>query len=250
MVSEVLENNIYNIDCINGFKKIKNDSINLIITSPPYNVDIFYDSYKDNITHQEWLDFMKNVWITAYDKLKNDGRIIINIGDKNNGKTSVHSDLIQILKEIGYTQMTTIIWNKNHVNCRTAWGSFMSPSSPSFPSTFEYILVFCKNKSCKLEHKGEIDLTKEEFVNFAIGMWNFAPEKKLKVFNHPAMFPEELPYRCIKMFTYVNDLVCDPFNGSGTTTLVSHKLNRKYIGFDISEKYCQIALQRINEYKN
>ena len=171
------------------------------------------------------------------------GRVVINIGDGKNGAIPTHSDVIQFMCDIGYIPTTTLIWNKNQTSCRTACGSFISPSSPSFPRTFEFVLVFCKT-SMKLAEKGETDLTKDEFVENSKSIWNIAPDKNMKIYGHPAVFPEELVRRCIKMFSRKDSLVLDPFMGSGTVAVVCKKTKRHYIGFDISEEYCKTAEKR------
>jgi DNA modification methylase len=148
-----------------------------------------------------------------------------------------------------YIPFANIIWDKNGQSSnRCAWGSWMQPSSPSFPMTFEHILIFCK-ESLKLQHKGVTDITREEFITYTNSLWKMTPQTNMKKkYNHGAMFPEELPYRCIKMLSYVGDVVLDCFNGAGTTTFVANKLNRKYIGFELSEKYCATAQERIDKY--
>jgi DNA modification methylase len=114
----------------------------------------------------------------------------------------------------------------------------------SYP--FEFIEVFSKETLKHIGDKENIDITKEEFIEYVNGHWSIAPETRMKKFNHPAMFPEELVKRCIKLFSYKNDLVLDPFNGAGTTTFVANLLERRYIGIDISETYCEIAKERIS----
>ena len=142
--------------------------------------------------------------------------------------------------------MSVIIWNKNQASPRTAWGSFNSPSCPSFPTPFEYILVFAKDNK-KLQWKGETDLTKEEFIDWSLALWTFAPETRQKKIGHPAMFPEELPKRLIKMFSWKGALVVDPFMGSGTTAVACVNTNRNYIGFELDKHYCEIANERIRK---
>lgn len=245
-------NSIYNMDCLEGLNEI--NEIDLVVTSPPYNVNLgnnkynksSYDVYQDNMSHSEYLSWMKQVFSLIYLKLKSGGRVCINIGDSKNGSIPTHSDFIQMMKEIGYLSMACIIWNKNTMSARTTWGSYMSPSCPSFPTPFEYILVFAKD-SKKLQYRGETDLTKEEFIAWSLALWTFAPEKKQKQVGHPAMFPEELAKRCIKMFSWIGAFVVDPFCGSGTTCKVAKTLNRKYVGFDISTEYCEIAHSRLEE---
>lgn len=248
-------NNIYNMDCLNGLRKMDDNTIDLVVTSPPYNVDLGnnkynknpYNLYNDNKEHQEYISWLKEIFSLVYLKLKSGGRVCINIGDGKNGAVPTHSDVIQMMCEIGYIPMSVIIWNKNTVSGRTAWGSFNSPSCPSFPTPFEYILVFAKD-SRKLKYKGETDLTKEEFIDWSLALWTFTPETRQKKIGHPAMFPEELPKRLIKMFSWKGALVVDPFNGAGTTCKVAKELGRQYIGFEISKDYCDIANKRISEH--
>jgi site-specific DNA-methyltransferase (adenine-specific) len=152
------------------------------------------------------------------------------------------------MKNIGWIPYTTIIWNKKHTSARTSWGSFRSPSSPSFPTPFEYILVFSKD-SIKLHTKGITDITKEEFINWSLAIWELRGENSKQI-GHPAPFPIDIPYRCIKLFSWVDNIIYDPFSGSGTTCLAASILKRKYIGSEISSKYCMISDKRINEFKN
>lgn len=240
------------LDLIN---EIADNSIDLTITSPPYNVDFGnnkvkkagYDLYKDNKEHNEYILWLKELFSLIYIKTKSGGRIAININDGKNGSIPTSSDIIQFMsKEIGWIPMAHIIWNKNTTSNRTAWGSWLSPSSPSFPTTFERILIFCKD-SKKLSYKGETDLSRDEFIKWANSMWTFSPEKNMKKFKHNAMFPEELPTRLIKMLSWKGALVFDPFVGVGTTCLSAKKNGRNYIGFDISEEYIKVGEKRLNE---
>lgn len=243
---------LINGDCLEVVKNIKN--INLVITSPPYNVDLgnnkynknHYSLYNDNKEHSEYILWLRDIFFNVHKVLNTGGRVCINIGDGKNGAVPTTSDVISFMcKDIGFLPMAHIIWNKKHTSARTAWGSWMSPSCPSFPTPFEHILVFAKN-SRALKRKGETDLTKEEFVEFATSLWEFAPEKNAKIIGHPAPFPIELPYRLIKMLSYVGDVVLDPFMGSGTTGVACKNLNRKFIGIELDKKYFEIAKERIN----
>lgn len=247
-------NTIYNLPCENGLVMLDDNVIDLLITSPPYNVNLGdnkynknpYDLYNDNKEHEDYINWLKYIFVIVYKKLKSGGRVAINIGDGKNGAVPTHSDIIQMMCDIGYIPFTTIIWNKNTISNRAAFGSYLSPSCPSFPRGYEYILVFAKDNK-KLQYKGETDLTKEEFVEWTNGLWTFAPEKKQKQIGHPAMFPEELPKRLIKMLSWKNALVVDIFNGAGTTCKAAKLLDRQWMGFDISKEYCEIAEKRINE---
>lgn len=251
-------NKIYNMDCVKGIKLLDDNSIDLVITSPPYNVNLgeskhnrfSYDLYNDNREYKQYIEWLKTVFNGIYRVLKSGGRVCVNIGDGKNGAVSTSSDIIQFMtRELNYIQMTHIIWNKNQTRNRAAWGSFNSPSSPSFPRPFEHILVFAKENK-KLQYKGETDLSKEDFINWSFGLWTFAPETNQKKFGHPAMFPEELPKRCMKMFSWVGAAVLDPFMGSGTTAKAALLYNRNFIGFEISDQYCDIAKKRLSLIKN
>lgn len=240
-------------DCLELIKTIDNDSVDLVVTSPPYNVDlgnnkhkkVGYNSYEDNLPYHEYIEWLKGLFDDIYTKLKSGGRVVINIGPAKNGRIPTHSDIIQFMNDIGYLNLTQIIWQKNQVGSRTAWGSFCSPSCPSFPTPYEYILVFAKD-TLKLQESGETDLTKEEFIEWSLAFWSFNAETQMKKFDHPAMFPEELPKRCIKMLSYVGATVLDPFMGAGTTGVVCKKYNRHFIGFEMDEKYFNTAKKRID----
>jgi site-specific DNA-methyltransferase (adenine-specific) len=225
--------------------------LDLIITSPPYNVDLgnnkhndmSYDMYNDHKKFCEYDSWLENILEKCFLKLKNGGRFVINIGDSKNGQIPTSKYIFNRMLDLGFIPMTTIIWNKNNCSSRTSWGSWMSPSSPSFPTPFEYIFIFAK-ESIKLQCKGETDLTKEEFINWSLAMWTMKSELKKNV-NHPAPFPIELPYRCIKMLSWKDAIVYDPFMGSGTTAVAAKMLGRKYIGSEISKNYCEIAENRL-----
>jgi len=250
-------NKIYNESCLDTIQKMPQNFLDLIVTSPPYNVDLGnnkyhknpYDLYNDNKEHQEYIAWLKSIFDACYSKMKTGGRICINIGDGKNGAVPTSSDIIQLMKEIGYISYTHIIWDKSQIGNRTSWGSFQSPSCPSFPTQFEHILVFCKENK-KLSWKGETDLEKQEFIDWSLALWKFAPESKQKEIGHNAMFPEALPLRCMKMFSWINSLVYDPFGGAGTTGVVAIKNNRNYILSEISKDYCDIAEGRIKEVYN
>lgn len=245
---------VRNCDCLVGIKEIQDDFLDLVITSPPYNVDLGnnkyhkspYDLYNDNKEQQHYIMWLKEVFTELFKKLKKGGRCCINIGDGKNGAIPTSSDIIQFMKEIGYIPLTHIIWDKSQVCNRTSWGSFKSPSCPSFPTPFEHILVFCKQDK-KLQTKGKSDITKEEFIEWSLALWKFAPETKQKKIGHNAMFPEELSKRCLKMFSWIGANVCDPFNGAGTTAVTCHKYGRNFIGFEISQEYCEITKKRLKQ---
>ena len=242
---------IYLEDCLDVIPRLEDGSIDLVCTSPPYNVDLGnnkynknpYSLYNDNKEHHEYINWLKGIFFAIYPKLKRGGRVCINVGDGMNGAVATSSDIIQFMSDL-YIPTAHIIWDKNQVANRTAWGSFQSPSCPSYPCPFEHILIFAKEDT-KLQHSGKSDLTKEEFIQWAYSIWRFTPEIKAKEIGHPAPFPKELPYRCIKMNTYIGDTVFDPFMGSGTTGVVCQELGRNFIGCEIDKNYYDIAEKRI-----
>jgi site-specific DNA-methyltransferase (adenine-specific) len=236
-------NKIYNEDCLLTLDRMKDNLLDLTITSPPYNLELDYDIYKDNKEYKDYINWLRTVFEKVYHKTKIGGRIAINISDKKNGGIPVHSDIIQMMKFIGWLPMTTIIWDKNTVTNRNSWGSFSSPSSPSFPTPFEYILLFAKG-SVKLQTTGETDITKDEFVKWSLAKWSIATEKNS---SHPAPFPLDLPVRLIKMLSYKDAVVYDCFNGSGTTSLACKLLDRNFIGSEISPAYVEDSLKRLSE---
>lgn len=228
-------------------RPIDKNSVDLIVTSPPYNLDISYNSYKDGDPYEKYLDFSKNWLKEAYRVLKNDGRMCLNIPlDKNKGgQQSVAADLTKLAKKIGFKYHSTIIWNEGNMSRRTAWGSYLSASAPYVIAPVEVILILYK-KTWKKEKRGISDIIKKEFIDWTNGLWRFNGESKKRV-GHPAPFPIELPKRCIKMFSYVGDVILDPFLGSGTTLIASYLYNRRGVGIEIDKKYFELAIDRINK---
>jgi len=227
--------------------KIEKESIDLIITSPPYNVGIEYENSDDTVSYEDYLKWTKKWLKKAYSLLKDDGRMCLNIPlDKNKGGIkSVYADFVEIAKKIGYGYQSTIVWNEQNISRRTAWGSWLSASAPYVIAPVEMIVLLYK-KQWKKKEKGTSDITKEEFIQWTNGMWTFSGESKKRI-GHPAPFPLELPYRCIKLFSYIGDTVLDPFVGSGTTLISAYKLDRKAIGTEISKEYFELAKSRIEK---
>lgn len=227
--------------------KIEENSIDLIITSPPYNVGIKYENSDDTVSYEEYLKWTKKWLKKAYKLLKEDGRMCLNIPlDKNKGGIkSVYADITCIAKDIGYGYQSTIVWNEQNISRRTAWGSWLSASAPYVIAPVEMIVVLYKNQ-WKKKNKGISDISKEEFISWTNGMWTFSGESKKRI-GHPAPFPLELPNRCIKLFSYVGDTILDPFAGSGTTLISAYKLGRKAVGTEISKEYFELAKNRIEK---
>ncbi|MCS7092288.1 MAG: site-specific DNA-methyltransferase [Patescibacteria group bacterium] len=242
------ENIIIYKDNILNISAIPQNSIDLIVTSPPYNVDIHYNSHSDNLSYDEYLQFTEK-WIRKCLELaKDDGRFCLNIPlDKNKGgQQSVYADITTIAKDLGWKYHSTIIWNEGNISRRTAWGSFMSASAPYVIAPVETIVVFYKKNWKKISGSRKSDITKKEFMDWTNGIWTFGGESKKRV-GHPAPFPIELPRRCIKLFSFVGDTVLDPFLGSGTTLIAAYLNNRKGIGVDVDEGYCNLAIKRLRQ---
>ncbi|MBC8249905.1 MAG: site-specific DNA-methyltransferase [Anaerolineales bacterium] len=225
---------------------VEENSIDLIVTSPPYNVDIKYGSYDDDISYEGYLEFTREWLARCLELAKDDGRFCLNIPlDKNKGgQQSVCADITTIAKQVGWKYHSTIIWNEQNISRRTAWGSWLSASAPYVIAPVEVIVILYKKQWKKMGGSKQSDITREEFMEWTNGVWSFSGESKKRV-GHPAPFPVELPRRCIKLFTFVGDTVLDPFLGSGSTLVACAETNRKGIGVEIDGNYCEMAKQRL-----
>lgn len=220
--------------------------IDLIVTSPPYNVGIDYTSNNDELSYESYLLFSETWLQNCFDWSNPQARILLNIPlDKNKGgNKSVGADITKIAQDVGWKYHATIVWNEGNISRRTAWGSWLSASAPYVIAPVELIVVLYKDSWKKTAGSKESDMSKKEFIEWTNGLWTFNGESKKKI-GHPAPFPKELPYRGIKLFSYVNDLVFDPFVGSGTTLIVAQSCLRRSIGVDIDSTYCQLSKERL-----
>ena len=225
--------------------QIEDESIDLIITSPPYNVGIDYNSTNDSMLPIDFMNFTWN-WLARCIKwLKPDGRLCLNVPIETNVLEDIPTgaNFTQTAMGVGFKYKTTIVWNKNYVKTRTAWGSFASASSPNIIAPFELIIIFYKGREWKKLNKGESTIANQEFIDWSSGIWTFGTASKTKI-GHPTPFPIELPTRCLKMFSYKEDTILDPFCGSGTTLIAAHQNNRKAIGIEIDKEYYNLAVNR------
>ena len=246
-----LLNTIIQGSCEN-MKDIPNNSLHLMITSPPYNVSKEYDN---DLSLEEYLNLLKNCFAETYRVLVDGGRACINIANIGRKPYIPLSDYVsKIMIEIGFNMRGEIIWNKSAgAGISTAWGSFQSASNPILRDVHEYILIFSKGNYKRERDKNEKEfrkdnISKEEFIEWTKSVWTMNPESAKRI-GHPAPFPEELPNRLIKLFSFTNDIVLDPFMGSGTTAIASIKNNRNFVGYEINEEYINLANNRIEKLK-
>ncbi|TYP48146.1 DNA-methyltransferase [Thermosediminibacter litoriperuensis] len=233
-------------------KELPDNCIDLILTSPPYNFGLEYDNDDDDSHYWEnYFRKIENIFSECIRVLKYGGRFVLNVQPLFSDYIPTHHMFSNFFIKNKMIWKGEILWEKNNYNCKyTSWGSWMSPSSPYLKYTWEFIEIYCKGDLRKPGPKDKIDLTPEEFKSWVVAKWSIAPERRMKEYGHPAMFPEELARRVIKLFSYQGDVILDPFNGAGTTTVVAKKNKRRYIGIDISEEYCKVAQDRINSLED
>jgi site-specific DNA-methyltransferase (adenine-specific) len=218
-------------------------SVHLMVTSPPYNVGKDYD---EDFSLDEYLAFLRRVWAEVYRVLVPGGRACINVA--NLGRKPyipLHTFIIQDWLALGALMRGEIIWNKaSSSSGSTAWGSWTSAANPTLRDVHEYILVFSKGRFGRTARDRTNTVSKEEFLEFTKSVWTFPAESARKV-GHPAPFPVELPYRLIQLYTFVDDVVLDPFLGSGQTAIAALQAKRHFVGYEISEEYARLAERRI-----
>lgn len=227
--------------------ELPDNSIHLMITSPPYNVTKEYDQ---NLLLSEYLGFLNRVWKETFRVLVPGGRVCINVA--NLGRKPyipLHSYIINSMLEIGFLMRGEIIWDKGaSSSASTAWGSWLSAANPVLRDIHEYILIFSKGNFALPSRDKKSSITKNEFLEYTKSIWKF-PAASAKRVGHPAPFPEELPARLIKLYSFEDDNILDPFVGSGTTCIAALKLNRNYVGYDITEDYVKLANRKLEEIK-
>ena len=231
--------------------ELPDNSVHLMVTSPPYNVGKDYD---EDMTGEEHLEFLRSVWQETYRVLVHGGRACINVA--NLGRKPyiplseyITSDMI----DIGFLMRGQIIWNKQaSAGSSCAWGSWRSPSNPVLRDVHEYILVFCKGgfgRKKPDDDQKKPTIGRDDFLEWTKSIWEFPTESAKRV-KHPAPYPVDLPARCIQLYTYSNDVVLDPFMGSGTTAVAAEESDRFWVGYEIDNSYIDIAERRIFKETN
>jgi site-specific DNA-methyltransferase (adenine-specific) len=267
-------NKIINDNCVDVMSKMPNDSIDLIVTSPPYNVGIDYDSCDDRMSMEDYWEWTKE-WLTeSFKVLKDDGRIAVNIPYEVNvqdrgGRVLFMSEFWAIMKKIGFNFYGLVDLDENspHRSKTTAWGSWMSPSSPYIYNPKEcVILAYKKDRIKKIkgepewsgvmtdieQEDGSIkkkmvyqDEDKKEFMSLVYGQWEYFADTKQQT---KATFSMDIPMRALKILTYKNDIILDPFMGSGTSLVAAEILGRRWIGIELSPNYCKVAQERVQHF--
>ncbi len=246
LLDESIRNSIF-CKSAEDMGELPDASVHLMVTSPPYNVGKDYD---EDLTLEEYLAFLTRVWREVHRVLVPGGRACINVA--NLGRRPyipLHAYIIRDMVDLGFLMRGEIIWNKAaSASPSTAWGSWKSPANPTLRDVHEYILVFSKgNFSRKKSAKRESTITTEEFLEFTKSVWTFPAEPARSV-GHPAPFPVELPYRLIQLYTFKDEVILDPFMGSGSTAIAALMADRFYMGYEIDSEYIKLAEKRINEF--
>ena len=249
--TELLNTNI--LGSAEDMSMIPDNSLHLMITSPPYNVSKEYDN---DLSLEEYLEMLTKVFTETYRVLVNGGRACINVANLGRKPYIPLSDYVsKIMIDLGFNMRGEIIWNKAaSASPSTAWGSWKSASNPTLRDIHEYILVFSKGDYKRDRNKEEKEyrentISRDEFMEWTKSIWTFNAESARRI-GHPAPFPVDLPYRLIQLLSFTNDIILDPFIGSGTTGIAALKSSRKFVGFDTSKDYIKLADKRIEPHLN
>jgi site-specific DNA-methyltransferase (adenine-specific) len=267
-------NKIINGNCVEEMGKLPESSVDLVVTSPPYNVGIDYDTHDDRMSMEDYWEFTEQ-WLTqVYRLLKNDGRVAINIPYEVNvqdrgGRVLFMAEFWNVMKKVGFQFYGLVDLDENspHRSKTTAWGSWMSPSSPYIYNPKECVVLAYKKDRIKkvkgeTQWKGELvdleqedgtikqkmmyqDEDKKEFMSLVYGQWEYFADTRQQT---KATFSMDIPSKAIKILTYRNDVILDPFTGSGTSLVAAETLGRRWIGIELSDNYCNVARERVQHF--
>lgn len=244
-------NQIYNMDCVSGIHRMVDcDSIDLVVTSPPYNIGIDYIDWNDSMEPEQYWSWCSEWLKEVYASLKPDGRIVLNCLIEANykngeGRIFVAARFWEIMQQIGYKWAGFVYLKeiKSHRVKHSAWGSYLRPSAPYCYNAAECLIIAYKQE-WKKEGDKEHRIDKDLFLECVQGEWEYSAVTRSPT---KACFSEQIPHKAICMFTYPGDTVMDVFSGSGTTCAVAKKLGRNFVGFEISPEYWVIGNKRVNQ---
>lgn len=224
--------------------ELEDDSVALMVTSPPYHVGKEYDS---DSSFDEYLGLLHRVFAETHRKLQPGGRAVVNLANLGRRPYVPLSDIVSsMMMEIGYHMRGEVIWVKaKGASGSCAWGSWRSPSNPVIRDVHEYCLCFSKGRFDRVV-KGNPTIGRDEFLEATLSVWHIPAESAQRV-GHPAPFPVELPRRFIELYTYRGELVLDPFIGSGTTAVAAVRSGREWVGYETDDVYAGVARRRIEE---
>jgi site-specific DNA-methyltransferase (adenine-specific) len=225
-----------------SMNQLPDNCVALMVTSPPYNVGKDYD---DDLALDEYLDLLRRVFTETYRVVEPGGRVAINVANLGRKPYLPLNHLVGVLlTEVGFLLRGEIIWRKaKAAGGSTAWGSWQSAKNPTLRDVHEYVLVASK-ASFKRERSGDDTITKEDFLEATMSVWDILPESARRV-GHPAPFPTELPRRLIELYSFAGDLILDPFLGSGSTAIAAVQTGRHYVGYETDVAYAKLAEKRI-----
>lgn len=231
-------------DVLTELARLPPSSVHLAVTSPPYNVGLTYEQSRDDLPYPQYLAWTRKVWAATRRVLVPGGRLALNIAPTSiKDFRPIHHDFIDQLLRLDMIFRAEILWYKQTMRKRTAWGSWRSPSNPHVIPSWEYVLVFSKGQWKLPGDPAAADITREEFLAASDGFWSIRPETARR--GHPAPFPERLIERLIKFYTYRGNTVLDMFGGTGTVAAVAATTGRRFVHIDVSRAYCDTARRRI-----
>jgi len=227
-------------------KKLPDNCVDLVFTSPPYNFGLDYENHKDGTDWNDYFDKLFAVFKECIRVVKYGGRIIVNVQPLFSDYIPIHHTISDFFMKNKLIWRGEILWEKNNYNCKyTAWGSWKSPSNPYMKYTWEFLEIFSKGDLKHMGDSSKADITGDEFKKWVYAKWSIAPERNMKEYDHPAMFPEKLVEQTLKLFSFENDVILDPFGGVGTTAKVAKQFNRQFISIDTSDEYTKKAKERL-----
>ena len=236
-------------DSEEALKRLPDNCIDLVLTSPPYNFGLGYQGNGVDGDSTDWnayFDKLFRVFDECIRTLKFGGRIVVNVQPLFSDYIPSHHIISNYFMARRLIWKGEILWEKNNYNCKyTAWGSWKSPSSPYLKYTWEFLEIFCKGDLRKTGKSDNADIDAESFKEWVVAKWSIAPERRMKEFDHPAMFPEELARRALLLFSFRGDAVLDPFAGAGTTCVAARRNGRRFLGIDAAPEYCATAQSRL-----